>query len=770
MDSPNKKKSLNSVKFRSVLRIRPLLGKERDDQVVLEPLEGGFAVALHPPVVKEDEATFLNALVSGQDLEFTFDSVLSKDTNQEKAYSVIGQPIALQAMEPFKHFSESEQPLDTKSCKKNQLLICMGLPNSGSSFTCTGPMSNRKNDSDGLIPRLFESLFLQCRHINAMSSHKSITFGVNFTAVQVNQSKKNSHECHLYDLVKRSSESTSFLRVFGQTKSTLFDITVDKHLGDEESTSGIPANAIPVFCSSAAIARDCLKAALQLGRQTSQKEFQSHLFISVQPFLVSQNSVRILIEGGSICFLKMAGFDSKQRATRSREPSGLDAHSAIMHCLKAVRHNQISLDGHRKIPYLQHEVTALLMPLCPLEKCSLSVTLLVTASPSIRDYSDKKNLLSEVSQVHVPPPAGDVSTGLSSISSHEKLRRTSRNQPRVRHYCTEDKLSINSISKSSTLLSAGMFEDLRPPLPPPIVLGFTERNDHLIGTCFAEATAPVETFTESAPGKRGCLTTNRPLIENGVYSYTGSPIPLRTFDENADVGNLMPGSMFDYPYLKHINKVVHISRKKGRDLMKTVAVTAVDKNPGHAEERVSELEKQTEQLLFEINELRLRNQELEDRIHRKNDVVPAKSTIYASVMNPLMSRVGDENICSFNFSSAGNTKFTEILNKSDSHRSTNFIEGSTREDCNEEITFSRRESSVGLNENSLFQYIAKLSGENESSNIGNDLQKGHSDGMENDNNENGSDSELDHDLSNSGMTTIFDDRLIRHMAMMNSNS
>jgi Kinesin motor domain len=760
MVSPSRKKTLNSVEFRSILRIRPLLGKERDDQVVLEPLEDGFAAALHPPVMKDGETTFLNALVSGQDLEFRFDRVLSKETNQEKTYSVVAQPMALKAMEPFKHLSESQT--DTKSCTNDQLLICMGLPNSGSSFTCTGPISNRKNDFDGLFPRLFESLFLQCHHITSMSMLKSISFGVNFTAIQVNQSKTNSHECHVYDLVKPASKSSSILSVFEKTKKTLVENMANEHRGNKEFANGTPTIAFPVFCSSVAFARDCLKTALQRGRQTSQKKFQSHLFISLQPLLVSQNSGRILCKGGNISFLEMAGFDSKQRATRSREPSGSDAHAAIMHCLKAIRHNQVSSDGHRKIPYLQHKVTALLTPLFSSKKSSLSVTLLVTASPSIRDYSDKKILLTEISQLYVPPPSVDGLTGLSSISNLDKLHRNSRNQLNTRQRYSGATSSENNKAQSSKYLSENFLNDPQHGLPPPIVPGFTETNDNLIESCCVEATAPVENpdFTES---EQGVPVNERPVKSKNVIvdstppgardnnTNVGNllPEPLRTHNnDDADVGDSLPESRFKY--LKTINMVVHASKKKGLDIMKNITVTTVNREPYHAEQRVLELEKHAEKLLFEINDLKRRNQELDHRIRGKSEVEQKNLTAVP------------KNLDCFSPRSTGVTR-VRVLKKGDSPMSTKTDKGFAES----------MESSVGLNENSLFQFMAKLNGENiagdfQRPTLGNALQKPILEGDGVDSQNETDEFELDHETLNDETVTTFDDPLMQHMVLLNS--
>ena len=127
-------------------------------------------------LVSPHSAVSQEAVQTGQDEEFHFDRVLSTDTNQEKVYFSTGQPIAMASMAALKSSSKDRRSRD----QKTHLVICMGLATSGKTFTSTGNqhiLNQRKSESDGLVPRILDSLFSQSKH-NVIQNNKKISLSL----------------------------------------------------------------------------------------------------------------------------------------------------------------------------------------------------------------------------------------------------------------------------------------------------------------------------------------------------------------------------------------------------------------------------------------------------------------------------------------------------------------------------------------------------------------------------------------------------------------
>ena len=147
----------NSIKFQSILRIRPFQKKE-DDCVVLEPSfrsainEDFSSVVLHPMISTpepESEESINNSstklsssdssleysfVQSSTDLEYHLDHVFPVAADQEKVFYAVGLPIATSSLKPLRKDLSSSP----KSSRKTHFVLCMGAENSGKTHTCFG--------------------------------------------------------------------------------------------------------------------------------------------------------------------------------------------------------------------------------------------------------------------------------------------------------------------------------------------------------------------------------------------------------------------------------------------------------------------------------------------------------------------------------------------------------------------------------------------------------------------------------------------------------
>ncbi len=181
-----------NVEFHSVLRIRPLLKKEKDDHVVLEAANRKKDVALavlhpmaHLPSPDPSSKRLSGNLSSpkfiqeGRQQEFHFDTILDADASQDNVYYSLGLNMATNAMEPLKKSS-------TTHVVQNHVAIVMGVGKSGKTTTTFGENLKElgrpgRHEQDGLIPRILKVSF---RNPNIMSITKK-SFAVRMTLLHV---------------------------------------------------------------------------------------------------------------------------------------------------------------------------------------------------------------------------------------------------------------------------------------------------------------------------------------------------------------------------------------------------------------------------------------------------------------------------------------------------------------------------------------------------------------------------------------------------------
>lgn len=454
----------HTLDFQSVLRIRPLQNKEKEDHIVLEKVgtktEGGSVVVMHPlihltsPEAKGpragNELGSPNFIQDGEEKSFHFDKILEPSASQENVFYSIGLPLASSSMESLKK---------PGSKVKNTLLLAMGVTNSGKTFTTFGKVRSNRNGEAGLLPRILESLFSQSRH---HVSRKAV-FATRITMMLV---EKEAVKDLLFvpnnDGTPTKKKLTSSVMAMvanferGDRKGNEVEIEQDA------KTDDFKFNTTSHLCRDISSAKDVLHKGLShcpssrlgpFGKQNSR----GHVVVAIQPVLLKGTSAEIIASGGTIAVVDVAGIEKvKQRRTTKgngmRDSIAADSSiAAIMHCLRKIKHNQNVVGGQsaaldvmcddehsvdcseiscvsepklggtrsklKTIPWRQSKVTMLLQPLfsptapwlgdtdkrlsaTSKAGSSTSVVLFMSAYPGHRDYGEKRSLLNDFELLH----------------------------------------------------------------------------------------------------------------------------------------------------------------------------------------------------------------------------------------------------------------------------------------------------------------------------------------------------------------------------------
>jgi hypothetical protein len=462
------------LQIESVLRIRPMLRKEREDVVLIEVLEntgnnGTETVVLNPlhpslmsPVAgnslrnrADSDSTAINVPV-----EYHFNHILPETSNQDKLYYTIGHPIASDIMKSLKTAAASRSygPKETKC----HLLICMGVVNSGKTYTCFGgtTIPKRRTAQDGLVPRLMDSLYSQSKHnTGGMSSG----FAIQLSMIQVIQptsgkSSIDTSACQVQDLLAfaktKTAETPSKRNATVRNMAAKFERAVSSPSGGkspkakEEVAELNPDNPKPTIACvrDATQAREMLQSGLSASEKLSKGNQNFHLFVTLQPVIDGTKY------GDKIVVLDMAGLEKEKRGAgistrRADNVSSLNqtATAAVLRCLRVLTHNdniskgksnvigfsgtdddvsEISFVSQAKnpmkkqlkpVPFRQHKITMLMSPLFA-KSSSVKVNLILAAYPGHSDLQQKRMLMQDVELLHgsslVTPLATIVETGL----------------------------------------------------------------------------------------------------------------------------------------------------------------------------------------------------------------------------------------------------------------------------------------------------------------------------------------------------------------------
>jgi hypothetical protein len=431
------------VEVESVLRLRPLSKKEREDSVVLEPLErvgkNTLATAILNPL-----HSGLASPISGSSLrsrtdsdsasnnvpqEYHFNHVLHENTSQDKIYYTLGLPIATSAMDSLKAATSN---MNTPT--KTHLLICMGVTHSGKTYTCFGGSSipKRRASQDGLVPRLVDSLFSQSKH---HGNGGSKGFAVQISVTQVAQTKgSDPNACQVQDLLGASSDKTAKTGAMSTPKRSVlfmarnFERSLPSPIRSPMKSSEVAELNVDDLkptvqnCRDVTHAREILQNGMAASRKAAKGHRNHHLLITMQPVL---NGTHF---GDKIAILDMAGLEKEKRSQKrgkdSVANSNQEANAAVLHCLRTLIHNTNSMNGKmdpmdimcpddmaseiscvsqekqpfqerlKPVPFRQHKLTMLLNPLF-ISSASAKITLLLNAYPGHADYYEKKSLLQD---------------------------------------------------------------------------------------------------------------------------------------------------------------------------------------------------------------------------------------------------------------------------------------------------------------------------------------------------------------------------------------
>ena len=443
-----------TVEVESVLRLRPLLNKERDDDIILK--EQNAVGRNGPPTVVLNQTSSPSM---STETEYHFNHILPDDTSQDKIYFKLGLPIATSAMDSLK-LAMSNHVRDTS---KSHLLICMGVSNSGKTYTCFGgngtTVSKRRNAQDGIVPRLVDSLFSQSRHHHGNRDGGSKDFfTVQISMIQVTQVKgKESHACQIQDLLAAPSPSSSSTQDKNKSppkrnKSVLsmvanFERTVTSQVISPLSKLGVSGVSSTEFkeldmddlnpcfksCRDISEAREVFQTGLTASRKAARGQKNHHLIITIQPIFDGK------YYGDKIAIIDMAGLEKSKRShhhnNRGKDSvpnANQAANGAVLHCLRTLIYNTNVKSGkkgcldimcpddddvvseisnvsqtynkHRAhhqrnrlkpVPFRQHQVTMAMKSLLT-SKSSAKVTLLLAAYPGHVDYFEKKSLLQDI--------------------------------------------------------------------------------------------------------------------------------------------------------------------------------------------------------------------------------------------------------------------------------------------------------------------------------------------------------------------------------------
>lgn len=389
------------IEMETVLRIRPLLKKERDDLILLEARELSTTESNNNN--NEIQTVILNPLNpspsagggvgdgsynnnrsrTGSDstaintpLECHFNHVLPENTSQDKIYYTIGLPIVTATMNSLKN-ATSRHHSSRDRMPKSHLLISMGVENSGKTYTCFGGMTipKRRASQDGLVPRLLDSMFSQSNH----ASGGSKGFTVQLSILQVTQPKgvgnnSDPNSCQIHDLLATPFQSSS--SPFGASPKIKKKLNVrniaarferaipspvnrrTSKASDDKMVELDAENIKPAFqnCRDITQAREVL----QNGFNTSQKhrtgDQNYHLYITMQPVIDGTKF------GDSISILDMAGLEKEKtkqniRGKQDVTSTNQAANEAVLDCLKTMVNNVNTASA--KTTYSDDEVSEL---------------------------------------------------------------------------------------------------------------------------------------------------------------------------------------------------------------------------------------------------------------------------------------------------------------------------------------------------------------------------------------------------------------------------
>lgn len=421
------------VKIETVMRIRPLLKKERDDTILLEERksDGAQVAILHAADRRDPNSTSGNVPV-----EYHFNHVLPESTSQDKIFYTLGPPIVTATMNSLKNTNSTRMP-------ESHLIISTGVENSGKTYSCFGGMTipKRRSSQDGLVPRLLDSLFSQSSHTGGSSKG----FTVQISMMQVTEEQRSDSDSYeIHDLLANPFASSKN-RMFGASPKKKKNLNVRNMAARFERVipspisrrtqkaadveAGLDAeNLKPTIqnCHDTSEAREVLQTGLSTSQKLSTGNQKCGLYITMQP-VVDGSKI-----GDKICVLDMPGLEKENMM---RSTPGKAANDAMLNCLQILKHNSNSSSSRNKlkpVPFRDHKLTMLLNPLF-FQSSFVKITVLVAAYPGHTDFQQKRILLRDVEMLHgmtpgVPARATVVHCSMNQHMGSEVSDRNNQNE------------------------------------------------------------------------------------------------------------------------------------------------------------------------------------------------------------------------------------------------------------------------------------------------------------------------------------------------------
>ena len=454
----------DQISFRSVLRIRPLVGSEIEepDNDILTVEPGSKEVPQQPKtpfnspfpkslpnsatkasVAKSSAATqedgvdhdvvlrrpsslsststntststprknYTQKINKGNHAErFRFDYVLGTESTQHMLYESVGSGIVSDSISPLFDMESNNGKIVL-----THVLFSLGVSNSGKSYTLFGKhqqsgTNDQHAESEGLVSLMIEHLF------SFFSSEEDegsdARFGVMLSMMEL-------HKEQVHDMLEPNGSHSSNLR-------SASPLRIHQHC---ESEAFFVPGLASRSCSSLRVAQitflDALRTAQVRATSVNETSSRSHVIISIQPYLGVGAEQRI--KGGQIMIFDLAGVERTKKtavvgASFKESISINTSIKGVMSCLRALKWNQDHADKGKLVPYRESKLTMLLQPVFSGKSGAAVVTMIVSAYPGASDYAEKRYLLKEVGTLRSLTIAEGVADKLKGWIANSPIR------------------------------------------------------------------------------------------------------------------------------------------------------------------------------------------------------------------------------------------------------------------------------------------------------------------------------------------------------------
>lgn len=471
------KKIDSKVKFCSVLRIRPLTDDEIGEPEVFSlPENDPYTVHLLKPEQKSHSPHQNNIDSNEKLLTFCFDQIIDSKCSQERMYDEIGgADMAWDVVEPI----ISQATHQNSTTLHNHVVISLGVSNSGKTYSTFGRDDQSKQD-EGIVPRIIDDIFAS-REDPAMEEALVKITRLEEVHMKLEMTMVHVHNDHIYDMLSndlegRTSRKTSnvskTIEMFENTSRAIFDSSrssaplKELKIARDKNTMDFMVNANKIVCDNAENARNVMKLALKHNSVSStrmnDKSSRGHTIITLRPIMTGINDV--IFPGASITILDMAGIertkgDSISSGMNMRESAAINSTiSATLQCLRTIKNKQNGMeDEENQAPdvsaatnninmsmFRQNKLLMLLQPLLTgspnrnmnAKSIVTSVKLFLSVYPGMKDYNEKKVLMTDIHSLRgmslnstvIQRSGSDYNTNIQNNSSKQIQETTTDRQ------------------------------------------------------------------------------------------------------------------------------------------------------------------------------------------------------------------------------------------------------------------------------------------------------------------------------------------------------